>query len=138
VKRVATAILGLVWLYPHAAVQAQSMASLALVGTWTWTRTANGCVETHEYRADGSRFVVSGEERSESRYSVSGPTPSGFMKLAVTTLRDHGGKDCGGDASDDSGHTWSVFFRIDQPAQAVLFCYEEALTNCYGPFRRVK
>jgi len=117
--------------------QAQTIASQSLRGKWTWTRPANGCVETHEYRADGSRFVKSGEERTESRYSVSGPTPKGYMKLSVTTVKDFGGKDCGGDSADDSGSTWSVYFRADQAGTSVLFCYEESLKDCYGPFRRI-
>jgi hypothetical protein len=117
--------------------KAQSASAQLLVGKWSWTMPKSGCVERHEYRADGTRAVQSGEERSETRYSVSGPTPKGFMKLTVTAIKDFGGIDCGGGTEDDSGKTFSVFFLLHRSGNAVLFCYEEALRDCYGPFDRM-
>lgn len=118
-------------------VRAQSAAAHVLVGKWSWTMPNSGCVETHEYRADGTRYVVSGEERSDSRYSITGPTSKGFMKLTVTTVKDYGGVDCGDGSDDGSGRTWSVFFLVHRTGNAALFCYEESLNDCYGPFTRV-
>lgn len=118
-------------------LNAQVTPTHGLIGKWAWTRPKNNCVEAHEYRADGTRFVTNGEERTESRYSMSGPTEKGFLKLSVTTTKDHGGRDCGGDSADDTGSTWSVYFRMHPSGQGVLFCYEESLRDCYGSFRRI-
>lgn len=130
------AILVLMLACTHPA-RAQSAAAQMLVGKWSWTMPRSGCVETHEYRPDGTRYVVSGEEHSDTRYSVAGPTSKGFMKLTVTTVKDHGGVDCGQGNEDDSGRTSTVFFKVHRTGNAVLFCYEESLEKCYGPFMRV-
>ena len=44
-------------------------AKQLLVGTWKFTN-AYGCTETITYRADGSRHTVSGDEISDSTYTL--------------------------------------------------------------------
>jgi hypothetical protein len=82
-------------------------ARALLIGTWTWTRSANNCTETHAYHADGSRSSISGTERSDTRYELSKqPSAKGFWKLDVTTVKDYGGKDCADTEDDETGLKW--------------------------------
>jgi len=108
-----------------------------LLGTWTWTRPGNNCTETHTYRADGSRSSTSGAERSDTRYEISTqPSAKGFWRLDVTTVKDYGGRDCSDTEDDETGLKWTVYLRFDQTGNRLIYCYEESLTNCYGPFTR--
>lgn len=112
--------------------------NLDLVGKWQWTVPKNGCIETIEFFADGTRFVVSGEERSDSTYVVEAVPNSPMRKLLITTTKDHGGVDCGGSSDDDTGSSWSIFFMLNKSKDQMLSCYEAKLGDCIGPYRRVK
>jgi len=114
-------------------------ARTLLLGTWTCTRPVNNCTETHTYRADGSRSSISGAERSDTRYEISNePSPKGFWKLDVITVKDYGGRDCSDTEDDETGLRWSVYLRFDQTGKRLIYCYEESLDKCYGPFTRVE
>lgn len=66
-----------------------------LVGTWEWTRKANGCVERLDFRDDGTVAIRRGEERTENTYLMSwAPEPNGRYRLTLVTVKDHGGRDC--------------------------------------------
>lgn len=120
----------------HAA--ADQSGNFLLVGTWTWTRPSNGCVEVYDYRADGRAFVQSGSERSENRYSLSGKRlPSGFYRLSATIVKDYGGTDCADSDTDDTGAAYVNYLRFSPAGSEYLACYEESLDSCFGPLRRV-
>jgi hypothetical protein len=120
-----------------ALAQAPRDARTLLLGTWTWTRPDNNCTETHTYRADGSRSSISGKERSDTRYELSAqPSATGFWRLDVTTVKDYGGRDCADTEDDETGLKWTVYLRFDQSGNRLIYCYEESLNNCYGPFTR--
>jgi hypothetical protein len=136
--RTALALLALGTSFPSAA-QAPVHARTLLLGTWTWTRSVNNCAETHTYRPDGSRSSISGLERSDSRYEISNqPSAEGFWKLDVTTIKDYGGKDCADTEADETGLSWSLYLRFDGTGNQLIYCYEQSLNNCYGPFTRAK
>lgn len=118
------------------AAQAQPMTGAELVGTWSWTLPSGLCSETHTYRADGSRYVVSGEERSESIFKTERISGTPFTKLTITTTKDYRGKDCGDSDEDDTGKTSTVYFVLSADRQKVLFCYEPDFKECIGPFQR--
>jgi hypothetical protein len=118
------------------AVHAQPVSSADLVGTWSWTVPSGQCTETHTYRADGTRYVVSGQERSDSTFKTERAPSGTFMKLTITTTKDYGGKDCGESDEDDTGKTSSVYFVLSPDRQKVLFCFEPSFKDCYGPFQR--
>ena len=108
-----------------------------LVGTWSWSMPNGQCTETHTYRQDGSRSVVSGAENSDSRYAVEAVPNSRFRKLTITTTKDYRGVDCGGADEDDTGRTSSVYYVLKPDGSQVLFCYQPEFKQCYGPFSRV-
>lgn len=115
------------------AVDARSL----ILGTWTWTRSANNCTESHTYLADGMRLSASGSERNDTRYELSAePTAKGFWRLDVTTIKDLGGKDCADTEDDETGLKWTVYVQFDRSGNRLIYCYEESLADCYGPFTR--
>jgi hypothetical protein len=123
--------------YPSVALaQAAEPLRAELVGSWSWTLPDGKCTESHTYRADGTRFVVSGAEKSESTYVVEQVPNSRFRKLTITTVKDYRGKDCGGSDEDDTGQTWTVYYLISPERNQVLFCCQPSLQECYGPFHK--
>lgn len=108
-----------------------------LVGKWQWKIPKNGCVETMEFFADGTRHVVSGKELSDSTYVIEAVPNSQKLKLMVTTTRDFGGEDCGGSSDDDTGQTWSSFIEFSPQKDRLLSCGTEADGVCNGPYRRL-
>ena len=109
-----------------------------VIGTWSWTGFAGKCVETWQYRNDGVMLATSGDAVTEWRYSI---TPqagaSGFYKLALTSVRQNGKKDCAGDVVDEAGISASLFLQINPARDRHIVCKSESLAECFGPLGRV-
>jgi hypothetical protein len=125
-------------LVPHWAVAQGTVAAVhPLVGKWQWTRSRSQCTEVYEFRPDGTAPIVSGAERTENVYTVSGsPNESGLHRLTLRTTKHHGGRDCsnaGGEPNFDE-ITLYVYFET---ADKIAICYEASTKRCYGPLRRV-
>lgn len=116
-----------------------SDANHLLVGSWTWTRKANNCTEVYEYHVDGTSHIVSGEEQSDNSYHLSAtPSPEGFYALTSTMVKDYGGKDCADSSRDDTGTTFTVYVLFSPSGDEHLVCFEQSMSRCFGPLRRVK
>ena len=109
-----------------------------IVGKWQWTLPNSSCVETVEFFTDGTRHVVSGKERSDSKYVVELVSNSRLRKLVVTTTKDYGGEDCGGSSEDDTGQTWSRFFDLNPRKDQMILCGIVTGDDCIGPYRRLR
>ena len=109
-----------------------------IVGKWQWVLPGSGCVETVEFFTNGTRHVVSGKERSDSKYVVELTPNSRLRKLVVTTTKDYGGEDCGGSSEDDTGQTWSRFFDLSPRKDQMILCAIATGDDCIGPYRRLK
>ena len=109
-----------------------------VIGTWSWSGFAGKCVETWQYRNDGVMLATSGDAVTEWRYSI---TPqagaSGFYKLALTSVRQNGKKDCAGDVVDEAGISASLFLQINPARDRHIVCKNESLVECFGPLGRV-
>jgi hypothetical protein len=122
----------------HAAPAAGGAADHPLVGRWEWTHTGSGCVETYEFRSDGTARVTSLEETLDERYEVS-PVAEGprRYRLTMTTVKDHGGKDCVGSTADTTGQSSVGYIELDPSADAMVFCADATRTRCMGPLRKI-
>jgi hypothetical protein len=110
-----------------------------IVGKWQWTRDANKCTETYEYRADGSLHVESGAEITDNSYAVTpGPDAAGFYTITGKVLKTNGGQDCteGPSGDNDKPYTIYVIFHRTEPLH--LICYKPSLDECFGPLRRTQ
>jgi hypothetical protein len=111
----------------------------AIVGKWTWTRSENACTEIYDYRADGTLYVHSGDEKTDNTYSMeSAPDENGFFRMALKIVKDYGGKDCADSEEDDSGQEQVVYVLFHSSKSLHAICRDPNLDNCYGPLHRVK
>lgn len=110
-----------------------------LLGTWEWTNIKNGCHETYIFAHDGSSHIVSGDEVSEAKYSLSEkPTSSGFYKVTLTITQDKGGKDCSDDVSDSTGQQFTNFLAFHPSGNLYVVCEKESTDSCIGPLKRIE
>ena len=111
-----------------------------IVGTWKITLPLpdGSCDEIYRIRPDGTTFVTSAEEISESEYEISDePSEKGFYKLVDTITKDNGKKDCLGEIMQ-VGNVATNYILFHQSGDVFLMCKEERLASCIGPFVRQK
>lgn len=108
-----------------------------IVGNWTWTLPGKSCIESLQYRADGSRTGRSGEEVTQSRYEIS-PVPSllGFYRLVETVTESNNKRDCSGDLHEASSEPVTRFIQFSPKRDQLIVCKEEELKACFGPLKR--
>lgn len=107
-----------------------------LVGVWTWTRPQNKCVETYDFRADGTLDLTSGAERTESTYRLQAKPTAQTQRyaLSITVTKDYGGADCDGQARDDTGQSNTVYIQFDDSGRrGILICQDPISLKCLGP-----
>ena len=120
-----------------AASVAVSASAPPLVGRWQWPH-ANGCTEIYEFRSDGTARVTSGDETTDERYELSPSAEGkGRYKLTMTTVKDHGGKDCVGSVADTTGKSTTGYVEMNSTADVMVFCVDATSAKCMGPLRRV-
>jgi hypothetical protein len=120
-------------------VFADGSSSNPIVGSWTWTRDVNNCTEVYTYNADGTEHVVSGDEVSDAKYTISNEASSrGFYKLIDKVVKDYGGKDCGDDESDSTGQEATNFLIFNAAKEKYFVCETESMDRCFGPLTRMK
>lgn len=122
-----------------AAAQERPPSGHPLVGTWQWTHKESNCTEVYEFRADGTAFIQSRDERTDNTFTVAAePDANGFYRVVLRTTQDHGGKDCVNDAANNTGLE-SINYNIFTPDRTqMLTCYEPTRSACFGPLRRIK
>ena len=102
-----------------------------VIGTWTLSLPGQNCIETYQYRADGTAHTLSAAEQTDGEYEISAqPDAQGTYVMTYTLTRSNGRPDCGG--------------RISAPAPPVtlylaplrggfLLCFDPGLAHCFGP-----
>jgi len=123
-----------------AAAGAQTPAAPAahpLAGRWGWTLPGTACTETLEYRADGTQASRSGDQATQSRYTVARvPSVPGFYRLTETVLESNHAPDCAGDLREPGDAPTTRFLQFSPRQDQLLVCREESLKACFGPLRR--
>lgn len=110
-----------------------------VLGAWQWTDSRNHCTEVYDFRADGTVPVVSGDERTDNAYTISDtPDANGFFTLTLFTVKDHGGKDCGDDETDNTSMENVVYLLFEPKLTEFIICSEPRVEACFGPLRRVR
>lgn len=122
-----------------AAAQERPPSGHPLVGTWQWTHKESNCTEVYEFRADGTAFIESRDERTDNTFTVAAePDANGFYRVVLRTTKDHGGQDCVNDAANNTGLE-SINYNLFTPDRTqMLICYEPTRSACFGPLRRIK
>ena len=124
-------------LTPSAVMAAGVSSDHPVLGTWTFTVPGTACSETYRFRTDGTTFVTSGQEVSESAYKIAAkPSVKGFYKWNDTIIKDNGKPDCGGEITT-IGAEATNFVRFHPSGELMIVCRDESLDNCFGPLKRV-
>jgi hypothetical protein len=107
-----------------------------LLGTWELVLPGSKCVETYEYRTDGTSHTVSAEEETDTEYQVAAtPSAQGYYELTVTIRKSNGKPDCSGQLTP-LGKPFTLYMA---PLRGgFLMCFDPALQRCLGPITRVR
>lgn len=137
------ALLALVFtasaLAANVAAQERPPSRHPLVGIWQWTHQPSNCTEVYEFRADGTAFIQSRDERTDNTFTVAAePDANGFYRVVLRTTQDHGGKDCVNDAANNTGLESINYHLFTPDHKQMLTCYEPNRGACFGPLRRIK
>lgn len=110
-----------------------------LQGAWEWVNIKNSCVEIYTFGIENTAYIISGEEQSDARYTISEkPTEKGFYKVSLEILDDKGGKDCGDNYQNNTGEVYHKFVMFHPQGNQYVSCDAEDTSTCVGPFRRQK
>ena len=108
-----------------------------IIGTWSFEM--NNCTETYEFLTDGTRNSTSAEEVVQAAYVISAnPSDKGFYKITDKITRDNGKRDCSGSTEDMTGDVVELYVLFNQKMDQIVFCLDESLERCVGPFRKKK
>jgi hypothetical protein len=118
-----------------AATAAAPPAGHPLVGTWELVLPGSRCVETYDYRADGTSHTLSAAEETDTDYEVAAtPSAQGYYELTITIRKSNGKPDCSGQLTP-LGKPITLYLA---PLRGgFLMCFDPALQRCLGPITRV-
>jgi hypothetical protein len=106
-----------------------------LIGTWQLSLPGTPCIETYEYRADGSAHTLSAQEETDTQYRVTAtPDAHGAYVLTETILKSNGKRDCSGQLTPVGR---AVTLYLAPLRGGFLMCFDAALQSCVGPMTRV-
>jgi len=108
------------------------------VGIWRIELPQLGCFEQYQVRADGTRSVIAGQERSESEFSISSaPDERGYFKWTDKIVRSNGKPDCTGSITP-VGDVATIFLLFHRTGDSFLLCVKQDPNTCIGPYVRSK
>jgi hypothetical protein len=139
IRQLSVAILALTLSFPgHLPATETAAISHHIVGKWQFTHSADACVETHDYRPDGSLLIASGKHESAASYTISQrQNAQGYYELSVQPRTFNDATRCAGNplAGGSAPYVAYVIFHRTQPLH--LLCETSGLEKCLGPLRRV-
>jgi len=105
-----------------------------LLGIWELVLPGSKCVETYDYRADGSSRTASAAEETVTDYQVATiPGAPGYYELTVTIRSSNGKPDCSGQLTP-VGKSFTL--NLAPLRGGFLMCFDPALQRCLGPITR--
>ena len=114
-------------------------SSHPLYGRWSWTYEKNKCTEVYDYHADNTSMVTSGEERAESRFTISDkPDLNGFYRLVDVATKSNGRTGCDGEPGGTPvGDTATLYIFFKPTNDEMIMCQEPSFKACMGPLHRI-
>jgi hypothetical protein len=107
-----------------------------IVGAWQFA-LPSFCSEVHEYRADGTETVTSGEQVAQGVYEIStAPSPKGFYRLDERIGSDNGKTACSRGLR--VGEVSTNFVLVHASGTMIILCQDESLDACVGPLTRIR
>jgi hypothetical protein len=107
-----------------------------LLGTWQLALNNGSCVETSEFRDDGTLHVASAASRNVSEFVVEDDPPGdGHYILRITLASSNGAPDCIG-LITPVGTTATVNIRL-VASDRFIMCVDPMHHTCLGPYKRL-
>jgi hypothetical protein len=107
------------------------------VGRWRLELPQQSCFEEYQVREDGTRSVVSGQERNESKFVIAlQPSPLGFYKWTDKITMNNGKPDCFNSLTA-VGHIAESYVFFSNDKSRFLLCEQEDINTCYAEFFRM-
>lgn len=126
-----TVSLGVVLLLAAAPATHAIRADHPVLGTWELQVTET-CKEMHTYRADGTSYVTSGHEVSDSSYEISDTPNERGAYVMVDKIESNNGKpDCMGHQTP-IGDVATVYVKLSTTGNGMLVCYDETMQRCFS------
>jgi hypothetical protein len=123
---------------PAPAAPVAPRAGHPLMGIWQLRVPNVACTEIYRFRGDGTSLVTSRQEVSESEYRVHPqPDAKGFYVLDDRVVKNNGKQDCTGETVR-IGAAVRNYLRFHPSGDMFLMCFQETMSSCIGPFRRVR
>ena len=123
---------------PAFAAPAGVAADHPIIGIWRLDVPDTDCAETYRFRADGTSFVTSAAEVSESVFTIPAqPDKQGFYRLQDRITKDNGKPDCSGNVMKPGAQVIN-FIQFHPSRTLFLMCADQTMQTCIGPFRRVR
>ena len=123
--------LGAVLLLAAAPTKQEIRADHPVLGTWELLVTET-CKEMHTYRADGTSYVTSGHEVSNSSYEISDTPNERGAYVMVDKIESNNGKpDCMGHQTP-IGDVATVYVKFSTTGNGMLVCYDETMRSCFS------
>lgn len=119
---------------PDSAPPPAAVPDNPILGAWRWSAKDGSCVERHEYRADGTATIRSGEEVLEKTYTIERYERGPFYLFHEQVTASNGGKDC-------TGHTTAVgkqsgMFVLPTNDGGYYTCTSNEGWGCFGTASR--
>ncbi len=106
-----------------------------ILGTWQLAIPGTGCLETYEYRPDGTVHSVSAAEQIDSDFEVGAqPNAAGLYVLEEKITRSNGKPDCSGRITPTDK---PLTLYLAPLRGGFLLCLDAGLRRCLGPMLRL-
>lgn len=111
-------------------------ATHPIIGTWDFKALGSGCLESSDYKTDGTGVFVSAAEQGKTRYEVSpAASPAGFYKLVDTIVENNGQPSCSGRVIP-VGQKVTVYLKFEDSQREMRLCTAESEQSCVVKFVR--
>lgn len=108
-----------------------------LVATWSWTLFDGRCMETLQYRPDGTVLETSGESASEWAYETTpNASEKGFYEVIAQAGKTNGKKDCYGNITEINDAPDTRYIQFSPARDQMIVCRSESLEACFGPLKK--
>jgi hypothetical protein len=107
-----------------------------ILGNWRWSSKDGRCKEHHEYRADGTATVRSGDEVLQKSYTIERYKGGAYFLVHEEVKASNGGKDCTGQVTAVGKQ--SGMFVLPTNDGGYYTCSSDEGWGCFGTASRVE
>jgi len=107
-----------------------------LLGTWLYDVPGLSCIETYDFKPDGTEHTISREEIGDNQFHVTTTADRlGYFTFQDMVITNNQKQDCGYNLTP-IGNVISGFIIFDRSQQTMYLCTDRTQYQCTGPFVR--